>query len=197
MSHDPSLERVAGVASLVSELSLAELEQIDLGYGQRFSSLASVLEAFPRARFNIDVKSMDAAAPTAAAVLAAHATDRVLVTSFDEKRRRAAIDALPGVATSASGSRFLLALVLAKLGLLRLLRRALRDIDAVQVPERAMGITIATTRTIARLQAAGVEVHFWTINDETSINRLLDRGADGIVTDRCDVALRIVIERSR
>ena len=195
MSHDPSLERVAGTAGLVAELTLAELEQIDLGGDQRFASLASVLETFPHAHFNIDIKSMDAAAPTVAAVRAARAEHRVLLTSFDERRRRAVVRALPGVATSASGRIFFFALILAKLGLVPLLALVLRGIDAVQVPERAIGLTISTRRVISRLQRAGVEVHFWTINDETTITRLLDLGADGIVTDRSDLALRIVSER--
>jgi glycerophosphoryl diester phosphodiesterase len=196
VSHDPSLLRVAALDSLVSEHTLAELERIDLGGGQGFSSLASVLAAFPEAHFNIDVKSMDAAAPTSAAILAASAADRVLLASFSERRRRAVVRAVPGVATSASGARFLVALVLAKIGATPLLRLALRGIDAVQVPERAAGFTIATARTIRRLQRAGVEVHFWTINDEASMVRLLDLGADGLVTDRCDLALRIVSERA-
>ena len=195
VSHDESLERVAGRPGRVSDFTLAELEAIDLGDGQGFSSLATVLERFPHAFFNIDVKSMDAAGPTAAAVTAARATDRVLVTSFSERRRRSATRGLPGVATSASGPIFLVALMLAKIGATPLLRFVLRGIDAVQVPERAAGVTIATARTISRLQRAGVEVHFWTINDEASMIRLLDLGADGIVTDRCDRGLRIVSER--
>jgi glycerophosphoryl diester phosphodiesterase len=196
VSHDESIERVAGRPGRVRDFTLAELEAIDLGNGQGFSSLATVLERFPDALFNIDVKSMDAAGPTAAAVAAAHATDRVLVTSFSERRRRRAARELPGVASSASGPMFLVALVLAKIGATPLLRLALRDVDAVQVPESAAGMTIATSRTIARLQRAGVEVHFWTINEEASMIRLLDLGADGIVTDRCDRGLRIVSERA-
>ena len=196
VSHDPSLLRVADLDELVSDHTLAELEAIDLGGGQGFSSLATVLDAFPDAHFNIDIKSMDAALPAAQAILDAAATDRVLVTSFSEGRRRAVVRALPHVASSASGPLFLAALLLTKVGAIPLARLVLRGVDAVQVPERAAGITIATARTIRRLQRAGVEVHFWTINDEASMIRLLDLGADGLVTDRCDVALRIVSERA-
>ena len=196
VSHDPSLLRVADLDELVSDHTLAELEAIDLGGGQGFSSLARVLAAYPEAHFNIDIKSMDAALPTAQAILDAGATDRVLVTSFSESRRRAVVRALPHVASSASGPLFLAALLLTKIGATPLVRLVLRGVDAVQVPERAAGLTIATARTIRRLQRAGVEVHFWTINDEASMTRLLDLGADGLVTDRCDLALRIVSERA-
>ena len=196
VSHDRSLLRVAALDTLVSDHTLAELEAMDLGAGQGFSSLSSVLAAYPQAHFNIDIKSMDAALPTARAILEAHATARVLVTSFSERRRRRAVRAIPNVASSASGPIFLAALLLTKVAATPLVRLVLRGVDAVQVPERAAGLTIATARTIGRLQRAGVEVHFWTINDEASMNRLLDLGADGLVTDRCDLALRIVSERA-
>ena len=195
VSHDDVLDRVAGRAGNVADLTAAQLATIDLGGGEGFCTLAEALAAFPTARFNIDIKSMDAAAPTVAAIIAAGATDRVLVTSFSGARRRVATAGLAGVATSASGPLFVAALVLAKLGVTPLLRFALRNVDAVQVPERAVGITIANARTIDRFQRAGVEVHFWTINDATSMNRLLDLGADGLVTDRSDIALEVLRSR--
>jgi len=195
VSHDDVLDRVAGRPGQVADFTAAELAAIDLGGGEGFCSLADALAAFPTARFNIDIKSMDAAAPTIAAILAAGATDRVLVTSFNAARRRRTVAGLAGVASSASGPLVALALVLARLGAAPLLRFALRGVDALQVPERAMGITIANARTIGRLQRAGVEVHFWTINDATSMHRLLDLGADGLVTDRADVALEVLRSR--
>jgi glycerophosphoryl diester phosphodiesterase len=191
ISHDPDLRRVAGRAELVSELTLRELQRIDLGDGQTFSSLTEALEAFPDARFNIDIKSADAVGPAADAILRARASARVLIGSFSEERRRATVRRLPGVATSAPASRFAVALIAAKLGLSPIVALALRGIDAVQVPLRGGGMTIATPRMVRRLHAAGVEVHFWTINDEATMTRLLAMGADGLVTDRVDLALAL------
>ena len=195
ISHDPELERVASRPGLVVDYTMAELREIDLGHGQAFCSLAEALDAFPDARFNIDIKAASAIQPTVDAVRAARAIDRVLLTSFSEARRRAAVSLLPGVATSASGPRFAAALVAGKLGLTPLLRATLREIDAVQVPVRAGRVTIASERMIRLLQRAGVEVHFWTINDPSMMRTLLDRGADGLVTDRADLALDVLRER--
>jgi glycerophosphoryl diester phosphodiesterase len=189
ISHDPDLSRVAGLPVRVGDLTVRELKEIDLGAGQTFCTLAEALEAFPEARFNVDIKSTDAAAPAAQAILAARATGRVLITSFSESRRSATVRRLPGVATSASSSRFAIALFAAKLGLSPVVRYALRGVDAVQVPTRGGGVRIATRRMIASLHAAGVEVHIWTVNDVAAMKGLLDLGVDGLVTDRIDLAL--------
>jgi glycerophosphoryl diester phosphodiesterase len=192
IAHDPSLRRVAGIDAEVFDLLAAELQQVDLGAGHRMPTLADALRAFPGARFNIDVKSPPAGAAVARAVLAAGATDRVLVTSFSSVRRAAAVRLLPGVATSASMPRFIGALLLAKLGILGLVPRALRGVDAVQVPASRGRFTIATPRVIRAFHRVGVEIHIWTVNDPSEMRRLLDLGVDGIVTDRSDLALDVV-----
>ncbi|CAN5255112.1 hypothetical protein BH09ACT1_BH09ACT1_25780 [soil metagenome] len=101
---------------------------------------------------------------------------------------------LPGVATSASAGLVFLALVGAKLGIRPLVRFALRSVDAVQVPERALRLRITTPRMVHAFHQAGVEVHVWTINDAADVRRLVALGVDGVVTDRTDIAARVVSE---
>lgn len=196
VAHDADLSRVAGRDLKVSQLTLAELRRIDLGAGQGFSSLVEALDAFPEMRFNIDVKAAAAVAPTIEAIERMRALPRVLVTSFDEGRRRAMATGLPGVATSASAQRFVTALVALRSGARHTAARALRGINAVQVPERALGIRVTTARMIELLHGAGVEVHIWTINSPERMAELLDLGVDGIVTDRADLALDVVRHRA-
>ena len=195
ISHDPDLTRLAGIPSAVRDYTLAELREIQLGFGQGFCSLAEALDAFPETRFNIDLKSADAIQPTVDAILAANALGRVLVTSFSEARRLAAVRQLPGVATSAGATRFAAALGAGKLALAPVLRRTLRAVDCVQVPTRHLGLAITTPPMIRRLHAAGVEVHVWTINDEPTMHELLDLGVDGLVTDRADLAMKVLESR--
>jgi len=195
ISHDPQLTRVAGIQSAVIDFTMPELRKIDLGFGQGFCSLAESLDAFPETRFNIDLKSADAVQPAVDAILAANAVGRVLVTSFSERRRLAAVRQLPGVATSTGATRFARALGAGKLALAPVLRRTLRDVDCVQVPVRYGPLSITTPPMIRRLHAAGVEVHVWTINDEPTMHALLDLGVDGLVTDRADLAMAVLAER--
>ncbi|MFP3465374.1 glycerophosphodiester phosphodiesterase family protein [Leifsonia sp. SIMBA_070] len=195
IAHDPDLTRVVAREAPLSQLTMAELRRIDLGHGQGFCSLADALDAFPQARFNIDVKDGRAAAPAVQAIRAARAADRVLITSFSTARRTAVTEELPGVASSPAVPEFVPVLVGAKLGLQPLVRRSLRGFAAVQIPERRGPVRIVTRRTVDRIHAAGSEVHVWTVNDPEAMTRLLDLGVDAIVTDRCDLLATLVRSR--
>ncbi|MGB3909450.1 MAG: glycerophosphodiester phosphodiesterase family protein [Pseudolysinimonas sp.] len=197
ISHDPDLTRLAGRKVRVGQLTSHELRRIPLGEGQGFCSLAEALDAFPTARFNIDIKSTDAVAPTVAAIRDSGATDRVLVGSFSPVRRLAVVRALPGVATSISSRGAVAAVSAARSpGSLPVLRRILRNVHAVQLPLSILRMSTMTPRTIAAFHAAGVEVHAWTVNDEPSMVRLLDLGVDGLVSDRADLAISLLRRRS-
>lgn len=197
ISHDPDLTRLAGRRVAVGQLTSHELRRIQLGEGQGFCSLAEALDAFPDTRFNIDIKAENAVAPTVAAILAARATDRVLIGSFSPARRLVAVRQLPGVATSISARGAVAAVSAARsVGGLPALRRILRDVHAVQLPLSVLRMSTMTPRTIAAFHAADVEIHAWTINDETTMDRLLDLGVDGLVTDRSDLAMAVLARRS-
>lgn len=187
ISHDTTLGRVSSRSGLVSDHTAAELAEIDLG-GEGFLTLAQALEQFPSARFNIDVKDARAIDGVVRAVTESDALDRVLITSFSAQRRRATIARLPGVASSPSATEFLVIAAAARLGV----APPLPLVHALQIPERANGITFVTERLVERYHRAGLEVHVWTVNDEATMRRLLGLGVDGIVTDRADIALRVV-----
>jgi glycerophosphoryl diester phosphodiesterase len=192
IAHDPSLDRVAGQDVVIEQTLFQDLQRVDLGQGERVPGLREALLALPDAHWNIDVKTDAAVVPTVRAVVEAKATDRVLLTSFSERRRRQAVTLVPGIATSASQSIVAKAIVAQRVGLAGPLRRILAPVVAVQVPRRHRGVEIVTERSVRAFQAAGVEVHVWTINDEAEMRELLSLGVDGIVTDRCDLALPLL-----
>ena len=196
ISHDPTLERLSGDPAPVSRLTMAELRKVDLGFGQAFCSLAEALDGFPDIRFNIDVKSADAIEPTIEAIRSVGAQRRVLIGSFSNGRRRATLRGLPGVATSVSAPTAFAAVLAANLVGGPLLRAILSGSGAVQVPERIGPLRTESPRVVRAFHAAGVEVHIWTINDVPTMTALLDAGVDGIVTDRCDLAMELLAARS-
>jgi glycerophosphoryl diester phosphodiesterase len=195
LSHDPDLFRLTGRHVRIDQLTSAELARIDLGAAQHFVTLAAALDAFPDARFNIDVKSAAAVAPTIEAVTRARAEHRVLIGSFSNAHRLAVVHRLPGAVTSVSSRGAVIATWAGALGAPKLTRWVLRRVQAVQLPIRVLGVSTTSRRVIAAYHAAGVEVHIWTINDPAVMNRLLDAGVDGIVTDRADLALEVLARR--
>lgn len=192
VSHDPDLTRLVGREVSVSQLTSHELRRIALGAGQGFCSLAEALDAFPDARFNIDIKVAGVAAPAAAAIHAANAVGRVLVSSFGDRRRRDAVRRLPGVATSVSARGALASVALAGAGAVRPLARVLRGAHAVQLPTSLLGMKPFSPRALSSFHAVGIEVHAWTINEPAAMRALLDAGVDGLITDRADLALEVL-----
>ncbi len=195
ISHDPDLTAL-GRDVRIDQLTLTELKRINLGFGQSFTSLADALEAFPSARFNIDIKTDAAVEPAARAIRHQQATPRVLVTSFNEPRRRRVVDLLPGVVSSASSPLVVRAVAAMNLGLTSVVRRTLAGCVAVQVPECAGPVRIVTPRFIAMMHRVNIEVHVWTVNDPADLIRLLDLGVDGVVTDRTDLAVAAISRRT-
>lgn len=194
VSHDPTLLRTAGIDRHVRSLSWSELREVSLGDDQTIPRLDEVLEAFPDTRFNIDLKSDDVVEPAVRAVRTARAERRVLLTSFDESRRRRAAALLPGVATSGSRRTVILAIIASLLRSKLLMRYALRNVVALQVPLRNGPIKVLTPQMIDLVHRLRKEIHVWTINDPRIMAKLLRAGVDGIVSDRIDLALEVVRE---
>lgn len=192
LSHDPDLGRSTGRARPILSLDRVTLGKVRLGDDQGVPTLEEALYAFPDARFNIDIKADEALRPAVRAILRQNAVDRVLVTSFDERRRRAAVRALPGVATSPGSRGVVLAALASRTPLAAIRRLSLRGVSALQVPESYRGVPIVTTALVESARASGVEVHVWTINDPADMRRLFALGVDGIITDRADLGLEVV-----
>lgn len=195
LAHDPTLERVAvGRGERLADLALAELRRVDLGANQGFATLGELLHAFPRARLNIDVKTDAAVEATVEAVRRADAADRVLLTAFSDTRRRRLTAMVPGVATSAGRTSVLRAHAASVTRNGPLMRRAVSGAHALQIPERVGRMRLLSPALVDTAHAAGLEVHVWTVNEVADMRRLLALGVDGIVTDRADLALRVVSE---
>lgn len=195
--HDDDLARVAGDPRPIAAITLAELEQVMETRGGLLS-LPSALDAFPTLLFNLDVKAPAAAEPVGRAI--AREADRVLLTSFSDRRRGEALAAAraAGGDPATSAGRSTIARVLAAVASRSplLVRRALAGIDALQVPERHGRLRIVTPRFVDAVHGAGAEVHVWTVNAADDMTRLLDLGVDGLVTDRADIAHHVVSARA-
>jgi glycerophosphoryl diester phosphodiesterase len=56
---------------------------------------------------------------------------------------------------------------------------------------------IVDRRFLDVAHARGLPVHVWTIDDPTEMERLLDLGVDGIMTDRPTVLKEVLVRRGQ
>ncbi len=194
--HDTVLDRVTDQRGEIASLTHAEVRRALVGGREAVPTLAELFDAFPQARFNIDLKSDGAVSALAEFIAAREAWDRVLVGSFS-RRRTARFRALTGgrVPTSATPAEIVLLRFLPSGRLAALLSRG--RFAALQVPHRRGRITIVTPGFVRRAHAAGRHVHVWTIDEADEMRMLLDRGVDGLFTDRTDILKAVLTERAQ
>jgi glycerophosphoryl diester phosphodiesterase len=205
--HDDTLERVSDGSGPVWERTLVELKRFDAAYhfspdggrthpyrgqGVTVPTLEEVLEAFPDALLNVDMKQKE---PPVVAALADFIEkrglqERFLVTSFvdrrlQEFRRRSG----GGVATAAAQREALRFWLASRLRLERLLHI---QCDALQVPARYGSLTVVNRRFVAAAHGRGLHVHVWTVDEPAEMRRLLALGVDGLMSDRPDLLREVV-----
>jgi len=194
--HDHVLDRVTDRMGAVRDLTLAEIREARIGGREQIPTFDELLDAFPQARFNIDIKSSGAAAVLADLVRDRNLWDRVLVGSFSPARIREFRRLTGGRVPTAAhpweilAFRFLPSARLAD-------RLAGRAFVAFQVPHRRYGLPLVTRGLIRRAHAAGKQVHVWTVDDPDEMRLLLDRGVDGLFTDRTDLLKDVLVARGQ
>ncbi|MGA8247383.1 MAG: glycerophosphodiester phosphodiesterase [Nocardioides sp.] len=193
--HDALLERVSDGAGGIADLDSGDLRRVRVSGVERIPTLEQLVDAFPGARFNLDLKSDGAVAPLAAFVEQHRLHDRVLVGSFSGRRlHRFRRLAGPRVPTSASPAEVASYVLLPATWARRVTRGRPA---ALQVPHRLGRLTVATRRLVRRAHAAGLQVHVWTVDDPDEMRFLLDLGVDGLMTDRTDLLRSVLRERGQ
>jgi glycerophosphoryl diester phosphodiesterase len=203
--HDDRLDRITDRAGAIAQLKISEVEAADAGYtfspdggmtfpfrarGVRIPRLSEILERWPDVRVNIDPKSDACVGPLAALVDRLGAWERVCVGSFSDSRlRRIRALGRGRACTSMGPGAVAFARVAAATGVMPRL-----GADCVQVPIRRGPIRIVTRRFVEAAHRAALSVHVWTINDEPTMDALLDLGVDGIMSDQLRL-LRAVLAR--
>ena len=192
--HDARLDRVTDQRGRVSDLPWAQVRHARIGGRESIPVLAELLDAWPNARVNIDIKAEHSIGPTIDAIRRTRSIDRVCVGAFSGSRVAAMRRVLgPGLCTSL-GPREALALRAAP-ALGRLARRGLGR--CAQVPARIGWLAFVDARYLATAHGLGLQVHVWTVNDRAEMIRLLDLGVDGMMTDAADVLRDLLVERGQ
>lgn len=194
--HDAVLDRVTDHTGAIAGMTLAEVRRARVAGQEEVPTLARLFDEFPLARFNIDLKSAAAGPALVELVAEREAWDRVLVGSFS-KARLDAFRALAGDRLPTSAHPWEIA-AFRFLPSGRLARRVTGGrAVALQIPHRRGPLRIATRALVRRAHRAGLHVHVWTVDDPAEMHSLLDRGVDGIFTDRTDLLKEVLVARGQ
>jgi len=202
--HDPDVERITDGHGPVRSLLAAELARLDAAWhfsldeGQTFpyrgqgiglATLDEVLRRVPLPAM-IDIKDDDEAAreATLAVIRAAGAEERVCIGSAQDSVAAALAEAAPAMARffPEGAARTFLAAALTG--------RPVPETpyDVLAIPFADSGREVATSGFITAAHAHGLSVQVWTVDEPEQMLALIERGADGIQTDRPDL-LRSVL----
>jgi len=198
--HDPSVDATTDGKGPICEMTLDKIKALDAGFrwatdgGQTYPyrgqgitipTLEEVLAAFPDTPLNIDIKPQDASVvePFYRFLQDYRKLEQVVIGSFHDDQLERFRTLCPQVATAAGVTetrRFfwlnLFFLNFAYRG------RAV----AFQIPEYAGRLHVVTPRFIRGAHAHGIQVHVWTVNDLADMQRLIEWGVDGIISDYPD-----------
>lgn len=201
--HDETLERTTNGSGLLRAKDAASLKQLDAAFhftlhgqqparesGVRILTLGELLDRYPL-RVNIDIKDIDEAAVVAVAeaVRDSGAADRCVLASFHDQQVYRCRALFPQLRTGMSLSeikRYYFRFVTGQLS------GDQHSAGLFQVPVSYYCLPLAGHRFIRSIHRGGGEINFWTINDPVQMKQLLSRGADGIVTDRADLACEVI-----
>jgi glycerophosphoryl diester phosphodiesterase len=201
--HDRTLERTTNGRGPLAALTADELSRLDAG--ARFPGFAGaaggvptlrdVLRRYPSARVIIELKLNEPllARKTIDEVRAADAVDRVSLGSFGTRVLRAAREYEPRIPTGSSREETRLFLYRSWVGW-PVRHPPYREF---QVPEMAGSTRVVSARFVRYAHEADCPVKVWTVDEEPDIRRLLSWGVDAIISDRPDIAVRVVGEFSR
>ncbi|NCB04650.1 MAG: TRAP transporter large permease subunit [Clostridia bacterium] len=175
--HDYDLKRLAGTDRQVSELTLRELKQLDVGrwfspayQNTRIPTLDEVIRATKgRIKLNIELKPSALPGLEAAVVevIRAHnlESDCVVASLYYDclQRVHALAPELKTVyVTAVAYGNF-------------------DELDAADVI--SMESTFVTPSLVDRIKSSGREVYVWTVNHESRIQLMLESGVDSVITD--------------
>jgi glycerophosphoryl diester phosphodiesterase len=190
--HDDVLDRVTDRSGTIHELDWADIREARVGGTEPIPRFDELLDAWPDVRINIDPKHDRAVEALAASIDRAGAVDRVIIGAFSDKRLARLRDLLGPALCTSLGPRGVAKLRAASYGL----PVGSLPSPCVQVPVRHGAVTIVDERFVRKSHQSGLQVHVWTIDDRAEMERLLDLGVDGIMTDRPEVLKQVLVDRA-
>lgn len=188
--HDASAYRTTGVDQKISSMTLEEVKKLDAGsyFGEEFAgeqvpTLQEVMELVQgRAMLNIEIKSTSTSMSLVEKVIEIireyNGLDKCVITSFDYYALKYAKQCEARIQTG-----YILSVAYGDF-------YNMSDVDFF-----SMNASFLSKRTVDAIHNSGKQVYAWTVNNETSIKNLTNKGVDNIITDNPVLARETIYSR--
>jgi glycerophosphoryl diester phosphodiesterase len=188
--HDGDLMRLGGDPRKVAELTAGEFASIDIGRkvdakfaGEHPPLLEDVIELVRgRMKLNVELKYNvpdPGLAPAVVELLRREDfLDDAVITSLDYAALKQVESIEPRLRTG------------------HVITAAVGNVLRTEADFLSLNAAQATVSLLRRARRAGKEVHVWTVNEPEAMLRMIERGADNIITDDPALLARLMRERS-
>ncbi|MDF2441033.1 MAG: glycerophosphoryl diester phosphodiesterase [Abditibacteriota bacterium] len=183
--HDVTVDRTTNGSGKIAELSLAQIQQLDAGRGERVPTLQEVIDLFIEAwnqgietLLQIELKGENTAAPTVETVQRNGIEGRVVLTSFHSERvaeaKRLLPEAIFGLLTSSL------------------------EPDPLEVALRVgagaihLRHDLVTPEWIERVRVAGLQARVWNIDEVERMKWAIALGVDGIGSNNPQLLMELL-----
>lgn len=191
--HDETLDHTTNLEGRVDQFTLAEIKKADAGKGERVPTLEETLDlTIGKLRLYLEIKDARAAAETLRIIRARRCHDEVMLASFDiELMRRLGEEVRDIELGVILGNETLNPIVRWREAFPWIaLRRINYQVLCMQV-ELCYGYLARQTK------ASGKKLYVWTADEDSQFAKMIQRGVDGIVTNKPDRLIEFLSKNGR
>ena len=190
--HDSSVDRVTNYKGKICNFTSSELKKIKVKEKFQIPFLEDLIESFSKSFFSIDMKSDQSVKPLIKLIKSMNAVDRVCFASFSQDRIDYVRDEFDNKCITSMGPREIIKTKISSI--INFKHKIIPKISSL--PISRYRIKLLNKRHINFLKSLNIKVIAWTINDVEAINKLIDLGVDGIMTDNISVLKKILIKKN-
>src|SRR5699024_1270625 len=213
--HDNTVDRTTNGTGKINEMTLEEVQDLDAGYqftdeedeyvfrdqGVYIPTVEEVFQKYPNMRFLIELKDTNAPEMYEEMIQELwhliqnyQMEDNVMIGSFaheiNERFEEVSKGNIPIGAGEEEVRDFATKHVARVNGL------AASNVDSLQLPTEGDGFDLTSKNIIQSAKARNISVYYWTINDKETMNELIDKKVNGIMTDYPDLLIEVLEERN-
>lgn len=183
--HDETVDRTTDGKGAIKDMTLAEIKKLDAGIkydkkfkGEKVPALEELLKTFAgKVKFNIEIKADECEEGVVKFIKKYKIEKDAMVSSFHHEYLQKVKELEPSIVTAG------LVMMGPKIKHLKNTIKA----DYLNIHE-----SFLTNAVYDKARAAGLGVVVWTVNEKDSMNKFVQMGVDGIITNFPDTALHAV-----